>query len=123
MNRRVLHLCRLGRGTKPNVIGTQNPHQIWLAIDRAMRKPKVDYPPIRIFRFSGPSLKEGVEEKKIEGVSVRFYFCSENVCYGPEISIARLVTLICLHLSRKLRILERLLILRDHFFGRRSTLS
>jgi predicted transcriptional regulator of viral defense system len=54
-------------------IGTQNPHQIWMAIDRAMRKPKVDYPPIRVFRFSGPSLKEGVEEKKIEGVSVRVY--------------------------------------------------
>lgn len=54
-------------------IGTQNPHQIWMAIDRSMRKPKVDYPPIRIFRFSGPSLKEGIEEKKVEGVSVRVY--------------------------------------------------
>ena len=44
-----------------------------MAIDQAMRKPKVDYPPIRIVRFSGPSLKEGVEEKKIEGVSVGFF--------------------------------------------------
>ncbi len=39
-------------------IGTQNPHQIWMAIDRAMRKPKVDSPPIRIVRFSGPSPNE-----------------------------------------------------------------
>ena len=38
-----------------------------------LRKPKVDYPPIRIFRFSGPSLIEGIEEKKIEGVAVRVY--------------------------------------------------
>jgi predicted transcriptional regulator of viral defense system len=60
-------------------IGTQNPHQIWMAIDRAMRKPKVDYPPIRIFRFSGPSLKEGIEEKKIEGVSVRVYGPAKTV--------------------------------------------
>ena len=60
-------------------IGTQNPHQIWMAIDRAMRKPKVDYPPIRIFRFSGPSLKEGIEEKKIEGVSVRVYNPAKTV--------------------------------------------
>lgn len=60
-------------------IGTQNPHQIWMAIDRAMRKPKVDYPPIRIFRFSGPSLKEGIEEKKIEGVSVRIYNPAKTV--------------------------------------------
>ncbi len=60
-------------------IGTQNPHQIWMAIDRAMRKPKVDYPPLRIFRFSGPSLKEGIEEKKIEGVSVRVYNPAKTV--------------------------------------------
>jgi len=60
-------------------IGTQNTHQIWMAIDRAMRKPKVDYPPIRIFRFSGPSLREGIEEKKIEGVSVRVYNPAKTV--------------------------------------------
>ena len=60
-------------------IGTQNPHQIWMAIDRTMRKPKVDYPPIRIFRFSGPSLKEGIEEKKIEGVWVRVYNPAKTV--------------------------------------------
>lgn len=60
-------------------ISTQNPHQIWMAIDRAMRKPKVDYPSIRIFRFSGPSLKEGIEEKKIEGVSVRVYNPAKTV--------------------------------------------
>ena len=60
-------------------IGTQNPNQIWMAIDRSMRKPKVDYPPIRIFRFSGPSLKEGIEEKKIEGVSVRVYNPAKTV--------------------------------------------
>jgi len=60
-------------------IGTQNPHQIWMAIDRAMRKPKVDYPPIRIFRFSGPSLVEGVEEVMIEGVKVRVFNPAKTV--------------------------------------------
>jgi predicted transcriptional regulator of viral defense system len=50
-----------------------------MAIDRAMRKPKVDYPPIRIFRFSGSSLKEGIEAKKIEGVSVRIYNPAKTV--------------------------------------------
>ena len=60
-------------------IGTQNPHGVWMAIDRTMRKPKVDYPPIRIFRFSGPSLNEGIEEKKIEAVSVRVYNPAKTV--------------------------------------------
>jgi predicted transcriptional regulator of viral defense system len=60
-------------------IGTQNPHEVWMAIDRAIRKPKVDYPPIRVFRFSGLSLKEGIEEIKIEGVSVRVYNPAKTV--------------------------------------------
>ncbi|NDV61538.1 transcriptional regulator [Puniceicoccales bacterium CK1056] len=46
-------------------IGTQNPHEVWMAIDRKARMPKVDYPPIRIVRFSGSALEEGIE--KIEG--------------------------------------------------------
>lgn len=60
-------------------IGTQNPHEVWMAIDRAMRTPKVDYPPVRIFRFSGPSLKEGIVEKMIEGVPVRVYNTAKTV--------------------------------------------
>ena len=47
--------------------------------DRAMRKPKVDSPPIRVFRFSGRSLKEGIEEKNIEGVLVRVYNPAKTV--------------------------------------------
>ena len=42
-------------------IGTQNPHEVWMAIDRKAKMPKIDYPPIRIVRFSGPALEEGVE--------------------------------------------------------------
>jgi predicted transcriptional regulator of viral defense system len=51
--------------------GTQNPHEVWLAIDVKARKPKVDWPPIRIVRFSGEALQFGIEEHKLEGLSVR----------------------------------------------------
>jgi predicted transcriptional regulator of viral defense system len=60
-------------------IGTQIPLEVWIAIDRKMRKPKVDYPPIRVFRFSGPSLNKGIEEKKVEGVIVRIYNQAKTV--------------------------------------------
>ncbi|UCF95449.1 MAG: hypothetical protein JSW39_15315 [Desulfobacterales bacterium] len=50
-----------------------------MAIDRTMRKPGVDYLPIRVFRFSGPSLNEGIEEKKVEGVTVRIYNQAKTV--------------------------------------------
>ena len=60
-------------------VGTQNPHEVWMTIDRAKRKPKVDYPPIRTFRSSGPALIEGVDEIEIEGVPVRIYNPAKTV--------------------------------------------
>jgi len=54
-------------------IGTQSPFEIWIAIDRKAARPKVDYPPVRIVRFSGKALTEGIETHQIEGVKVRVY--------------------------------------------------
>ena len=50
---------------------TQAPHEVWLAIDVKARKPKLDWPPVHIVRFSGVALAFGVEEHRIEGVVVR----------------------------------------------------
>ena len=52
-------------------IGTQNPHEVWLAIDVKAWKPVVDSPPLRIVRFSGTALTYGIEVHKLEGVDVR----------------------------------------------------
>lgn len=50
---------------------TQFPFEVWLAIDRKARLPKVDHPPLRIVRFSGNDLTEGVVVHDIEGVAVK----------------------------------------------------
>ena len=49
---------------------TQAPFEVWLAIDRGKRKPRVDHPPLRVVRFSGEALTRGVRSHDIEGVSV-----------------------------------------------------
>lgn len=49
---------------------TQSPHEVWLAVDVKARKPKTDWPPLRIVRFSGVALRFGVEEHALEGVTV-----------------------------------------------------
>ncbi len=51
-------------------IGTQLPAEVWLAIDRRARAPVVSYPRLRIVRFSGNALREGIECHRIEGVDV-----------------------------------------------------
>lgn len=52
-------------------LGTQAPHEVWLAIDRKARKPTADWPPLRIVRFSGEALAFGVERHELEGVPVK----------------------------------------------------
>jgi len=48
----------------------QMPSVVWMAIDRAAWRPKIDYPPIRFVRFTGSALTEGVECHRIESVDV-----------------------------------------------------
>lgn len=58
---------------------TQIPHEIWVALDRKARLPKVDYLPLRVVRFSGAALQEGREQHIIEGVPVRIYNPAKTV--------------------------------------------
>ena len=60
-------------------IGTQLPSEIWIAIDRRARRPALQYPPLRVFRFSGAALTEGVESHRIEGQSVRIYSVAKTL--------------------------------------------
>jgi predicted transcriptional regulator of viral defense system len=50
---------------------TQAPFDVWLAIPNKARPPRLEYPPLRIVRFSQAALTEGVEEHAIDGVPVR----------------------------------------------------
>ena len=39
----------------------------------------MDYPPLRIVRFSQPTLEAGIKEHEIEGVAVRVYIPAKTV--------------------------------------------
>lgn len=54
-------------------IGTQLPHQVWIALDRRSRRPALAWPRLRVHRFSGKALTEGIETHPIEGESVKVY--------------------------------------------------
>jgi predicted transcriptional regulator of viral defense system len=79
-------------------LGTQNPAEIWVAIHGKARKPKIDFPPVKIVRFSGPALDHGVETHQIEGVAVRMTSPARTVadCFkfrnkiGPDIALEAL---------------------------------
>jgi predicted transcriptional regulator of viral defense system len=52
-------------------IGTQLPSVVWLAINQRSRPLVTKGLPVRIVRFSGRALTEGVQDHKIEGATVR----------------------------------------------------
>jgi len=58
---------------------TQAPFEVWLAIDEKARPPKIDYPPLRIVRFSGQALSYGIKEHEVDGVQVRIYSPAKTV--------------------------------------------
>ncbi len=58
---------------------TQSPAEVWIALPAKARRPSLDYPRLRVARFSGAALTEGIEEHRIEGVPVRVYSAAKTV--------------------------------------------
>lgn len=79
-SRRVPHgvICLLS-ALRYHEIGTTNPSEVWMALDQDVRRPQVEYPPLRIVRFSGKALTEGIERHRIESVRVQVYNPAKTV--------------------------------------------
>lgn len=58
---------------------TQNPAEVWLALDRKARAPAEHDLPLRIVRFSGKARSEGVETHDMDGIGVRIYNPAKTV--------------------------------------------
>jgi predicted transcriptional regulator of viral defense system len=70
---------------------TQQPFEVWMAIEPKARRPVVDHPPLRIVRFARSALIDGVEVHEVEGVKVRVTDPARTVadcfCYRNKIGI------------------------------------
>ena len=60
-------------------ITTQVPHEVYVAVERGSRPPQIDYPPVRVFKFTGKTFTEGIETPKVDGVPVRVYSPEKTV--------------------------------------------
>jgi predicted transcriptional regulator of viral defense system len=58
---------------------TQSPREVWIALPASARKPRLDYPKLRIARFSGAALTTGIEIQRAEGVAIRVYSPAKTV--------------------------------------------
>lgn len=55
------------------------PRSVWVAIGPKDRRPAVTRPPLQIVHFRGKMFDEGIEQHRIEGVTVRIYDVAKTV--------------------------------------------
>lgn len=58
---------------------TQVPHAVYIALPRGSAQPRLEHPPIRVFKFSGQALSEGIEVHDIDGISIRIYSPAKTI--------------------------------------------
>jgi predicted transcriptional regulator of viral defense system len=52
---------------------TQIPHAVYIALARGTEPPRLDYPPVRMFWFTGDAFTEGIETHTLDHISVPVY--------------------------------------------------
>ncbi len=58
---------------------TQIPHAVDVAVQQGSQRPRLEYPPLRVFRFSGAAWTEGVETVTLDDVPVRITHPAKSV--------------------------------------------
>lgn len=89
---------------------TQSPHEVWLALDHKAWSPRSENVGLRVVRFSGLALSEGVETHTVEGVPVHVY--------SPAKTVAD-----CFKFRHKIGIDVALEALRETWRARRATMQ
>lgn len=82
---------------------TEIPHEVYIALARGSEEPRIDSPPVRIFKFSGPAFTEGVEDHEVDGIQVRIYSSAKTIadCFKFRNKLGMDVALEALRLYRK----------------------
>jgi len=60
-------------------IGTQMPHEAWVALPQGSQTPVLDYPKLRITRLRGTAYSEGIETVTEYGAPIRVYSAAKTV--------------------------------------------
>jgi predicted transcriptional regulator of viral defense system len=58
---------------------TQIPHEVYFALPRNVKTPKINYPPIHVFHYSEDAYKAGIEQHTLDGVPVKIYSKEKTV--------------------------------------------
>jgi len=60
-------------------IGTQLPHEVWIALPEGTQTPAIDYPRLRVVRLRGEAGTAGIETAFEQGSAIRVYSIAKTV--------------------------------------------
>ena len=58
---------------------TQIPHQVYVALPNNAEKPRLEYPPTRIFWLSQKAYSAGLENHELDGIAVKIYGIEKTI--------------------------------------------
>ncbi len=58
---------------------TQIPHQIYVALPNDAEKPRLEYPPLRLFWLSQKTYSIGIEDHELDGIAVKIYGIEKTI--------------------------------------------
>jgi predicted transcriptional regulator of viral defense system len=84
---------------------TQVPHEVHVALQRGSAVPRLEYPPIRVFWFSGRAFQAGMKTLELDGRRVRIYSPEKTIadCFKYRHKLGMDVVLEALRLWREKR--------------------
>lgn len=82
---------------------TQVPHEVHLAIARSSRSPRLEFPPLRVYRFATEAFEAGVDVYTIDHIDIRIYDPEKTLadCFKYRNKIGMDVVLESLHAYRR----------------------
>ncbi len=86
-------------------ITTQIPHEVYLAVRRGARPPRLGYPPVRVFWFTGEAFTNGIETRKLDGIALRVYSPAKTIAdcfkYRNKLGLEVALEALRLYLQKK----------------------
>ena len=58
---------------------THVPHEVDIALPAGAEQPRMEHPPIRVYRFKGKAFTEGIATHSIDGVKVQIYSAEKTL--------------------------------------------
>ncbi len=62
-----------------HALTTQIPRQVHIALPIDAEKPRLEYPPLRIFWLSKKAYSAGIENRELDGISVKIYGIEKTI--------------------------------------------